>query len=215
MALILGIESSCDETAAALVTSDRIVLAHRLAGQGGGAPSLWRRRARDCGAGACRNPGAAGRGGARRCRGWRWRISTRSQRRGAGPDRWRHGGARDGQGAGARGGQAACRGQPSGGACVVAAAERPRSRFSLSLAARVGRALPVVAGRRRRALSPARDDDRRCGGRGVRQDRQGAGARLSRRSGGRARRRAGRIRARCRCRVRYWGQASRISRSPG
>jgi N6-L-threonylcarbamoyladenine synthase len=33
MALILGIESSCDETAAALVTSDRVVLAHRLAGQ--------------------------------------------------------------------------------------------------------------------------------------------------------------------------------------
>jgi N6-L-threonylcarbamoyladenine synthase len=33
MALILGIESSCDETAAALVTSDRQVLAHRLAGQ--------------------------------------------------------------------------------------------------------------------------------------------------------------------------------------
>jgi N6-L-threonylcarbamoyladenine synthase len=33
MALILGIESSCDETAAALVTSERQVLAHRLAGQ--------------------------------------------------------------------------------------------------------------------------------------------------------------------------------------
>lgn len=31
--LILGIESSCDETAAALVTGDRQVLAHRLAGQ--------------------------------------------------------------------------------------------------------------------------------------------------------------------------------------
>ena len=31
--IILGIESSCDETAAALVTSDRQVLAHRLAGQ--------------------------------------------------------------------------------------------------------------------------------------------------------------------------------------
>ena len=31
--IILGIESSCDETAAALVTSDRRVLAHRLAGQ--------------------------------------------------------------------------------------------------------------------------------------------------------------------------------------
>jgi N6-L-threonylcarbamoyladenine synthase len=33
MALILGIESSCDETAAALVTSERLVLSHRLAGQ--------------------------------------------------------------------------------------------------------------------------------------------------------------------------------------
>lgn len=33
MALILGIESSCDETAAALVTSDRQVLAHKLATQ--------------------------------------------------------------------------------------------------------------------------------------------------------------------------------------
>jgi N6-L-threonylcarbamoyladenine synthase len=33
MSLILGIESSCDETAAALVTSDRQILAHRVAGQ--------------------------------------------------------------------------------------------------------------------------------------------------------------------------------------
>lgn len=33
MALILGIESSCDETAAALVSSERTVLAHRVAGQ--------------------------------------------------------------------------------------------------------------------------------------------------------------------------------------
>ncbi len=33
MTLILGLESSCDETAAALVTGDRQVLAHRLAGQ--------------------------------------------------------------------------------------------------------------------------------------------------------------------------------------
>ncbi|MFA5970567.1 MAG: tRNA (adenosine(37)-N6)-threonylcarbamoyltransferase complex transferase subunit TsaD [Sphingomonas sp.] len=33
MALILGLESSCDETAAAIVTSDRVVRAHRLAGQ--------------------------------------------------------------------------------------------------------------------------------------------------------------------------------------
>ncbi|WP_375248563.1 tRNA (adenosine(37)-N6)-threonylcarbamoyltransferase complex transferase subunit TsaD [Sphingomonas sp.] len=33
MMLILGLESSCDETAAALVTQERQVLAHRLAGQ--------------------------------------------------------------------------------------------------------------------------------------------------------------------------------------
>lgn len=33
MAIILGLESSCDETAAALVTSDRQVLAHKLATQ--------------------------------------------------------------------------------------------------------------------------------------------------------------------------------------
>src|SRR6185436_7959702 len=33
MSLILGIESSCDETAAALVTDDRGIIAHRLAGQ--------------------------------------------------------------------------------------------------------------------------------------------------------------------------------------
>ncbi len=33
MALILGIESSCDETAAALVTSDRQILSHKLTGQ--------------------------------------------------------------------------------------------------------------------------------------------------------------------------------------
>ncbi|NNM78200.1 tRNA (adenosine(37)-N6)-threonylcarbamoyltransferase complex transferase subunit TsaD [Sphingomonas sp. ID1715] len=33
MALILGIESSCDETAAALVTTGREIVAHRLAGQ--------------------------------------------------------------------------------------------------------------------------------------------------------------------------------------
>jgi N6-L-threonylcarbamoyladenine synthase len=33
MSLVLGIETSCDETAAALVTSDRRILAHRLASQ--------------------------------------------------------------------------------------------------------------------------------------------------------------------------------------
>eukprot|EP01035_Chromulina_nebulosa_P033754 gene33754-biopygen21870 len=33
MAIILGLESSCDETAAAIVRSDRTILSHALAGQ--------------------------------------------------------------------------------------------------------------------------------------------------------------------------------------
>jgi N6-L-threonylcarbamoyladenine synthase len=33
MAIVLGIESSCDETAAALVTDDRVILAQRIASQ--------------------------------------------------------------------------------------------------------------------------------------------------------------------------------------
>ncbi len=33
MPLILGLESSCDETAAALVDSERRIVAHRVAGQ--------------------------------------------------------------------------------------------------------------------------------------------------------------------------------------
>ena len=33
MTLILGIESSCDETAAAVVSGERVILSHRLAGQ--------------------------------------------------------------------------------------------------------------------------------------------------------------------------------------
>ena len=55
MSLILGIESSCDETAAALVTSERRILAHRLAGQeaahrpfGGVVPDLMMKSDRVC-----------------------------------------------------------------------------------------------------------------------------------------------------------------------
>ena len=33
MAIVLGIESSCDETAAALVTGERVILAQRIASQ--------------------------------------------------------------------------------------------------------------------------------------------------------------------------------------
>ena len=51
MAVILGLESSCDETAAALVRSDRTILSHALAGQedhhrafGGVVPEIASRR---------------------------------------------------------------------------------------------------------------------------------------------------------------------------
>jgi N6-L-threonylcarbamoyladenine synthase len=47
----------------------------------------------------------------------------------------------------------------------------PTSAISLSAAAGFGRALPIAAGRRGRALSPSGDDHRRCAGRGFRQDR--------------------------------------------
>ena len=152
--LILGLESSCDETAAALVTSDRRILAHRLAGQeaehrpfGGVVPEIAARAHVEAlmplVEGALADAGVT----LARCR------CDRRDRR-AGADRRRDGRAGHRQGAGARGGQAADRGQPSRGPCAVAAADRSRSRLSLSAAARVGRALPVAAGRgRRRAIA--------------------------------------------------------------
>ena len=91
---------------------------------------------------------------------------------GPGPDRRRDGRAGHRQGAGAGGGQAADRGQSSRRPCAVAAAGRSRSRFPLSAAAGLGRALPVAAGRgRRRAIAgspprstmpPARRSTRRA-----------------------------------------------------
>ena len=78
------------------------------------------------------------------------------------------------QGAGAGGGQAADRGQPSRRPCAVAAAGRSGPRLSLSAAARLGRPLPVARSARGRRLSPAGDDHRRCRRRGVRQGGQAA-----------------------------------------
>ena len=70
----------------------------------------------------------------------------------------------------------------------------PDLAFPLSAAARLGRPLPAAVRRGRRPLPPPRHHDRRCRRRGVRQDRQAARPRLSRRPGGRARRRRRAIR---------------------
>ena len=72
--------------------------------------------------------------------------------------------------------------------------------------------LLVVRGRRR--LPPARHHHRRCRRRGVRQDREAARPRLSRRPGGRGAGGARAIRAPCRCRGRCSARPSRISPSP-
>ena len=56
MTVILGLESSCDDSAAALVTGDRRILAQAVVGQNSGASALWRRRAGDRRARACRDP---------------------------------------------------------------------------------------------------------------------------------------------------------------
>ena len=71
------------------------------------------------------------------------------------------------------------------GHALSPAAGRSRPRLSLSAAARLGRPLPAARGARGRRLPPPRDDHRRCRRRGVRQGRQAARPRLSRRAGDR------------------------------
>ena len=214
MSLILGIESSCDETAAALVAVRPAHPRPPPRRPGGGAPALWRRRPRDRRPRPCRDPaapdrGGAGRGAGRARRGRRHRRDRRPR-----PDRRGDGrpGHRQGAGAGRR--QAADRGQPSRRPCAVADADRSGPCLSLSAAARLGRPLPIAARRGRRPLPPPRHHHRRRRRRGVRQEREAARPRLSRRAGGRARGGARAIPRRCRCRGRWSARTSRISPSP-
>ncbi len=65
MPIILGLRSSCDETAAALVGSDPHHIRASPRRPGSRASALWRRRARDRGARTCRGTDPAGRSGAR------------------------------------------------------------------------------------------------------------------------------------------------------
>ena len=214
MSLILGIESSCDETAAALVTSDRRILAHRLAGQeeahrpfGGVVPEIAARAHVEILPGLIEEVLAEAEDQTGRSR------RDRRDRR-AGPDRWRHGGAADRQGAGACLRQAADRAQPSRGARALADAERSRSRLSLSAAARLGRPLPIALRRGGRPLSPPRHHDRRRRRRSLRQEREAARPWFPGRPGGREGGGGGRSAARCRCRARCSARTSRISPSP-
>ena len=113
---------------------------------------------------------------------------------GPGPDRRRHRRADDGEGdrAGAR--QAADRRQSSGSARAHGAADR-RDAVSLLPVSRLRRPYPNSRRARRRRLCAARRHGRRRDRRGLRQDREIARPRLSRRPAGRERGGARRSRA--------------------
>ena len=189
--LILGLESSCDETAAALVTGDRRILAHKLAGQeaahapyGGVVPEIAARAHVEAleplVAAALAEAGVT-------------LADVDAIAATAGPGLI--GGVMVGLVTGKALAHAA--GKPlvavnhlEGHALSPRLADPDLQFPYLLLLVSGGHCqLLLVAGRRQ--LSPPRDDDRRCGGRGVRQDRQDFGARFSRRPGGRARRGAG------------------------
>ena len=99
------------------------------------------------------------------------------------------------------------------GHALVGAAHRA-GRVSLSAAADVGRPLPAPDGARAGRLHAARHDDRRRGRRMLRQDRQAAGPRLSRRAGGRARGEGRRHAVASSCRGRCGASPAATSPSP-
>ena len=217
MSLILGIESCCDETAAALVDQrpahPRAIAwpARRAAHRpyGGVVPEIAARAHVEILPRLIEEVLARGRD-----RAGRGRRDRRDRR--AGPDRRGHGRAgRRPRGSPWPRASRWSRSTISKAMRLSPMLTRSRPRFPLSAAARLGRPLPIAARRRGRPLSPARHDDRRCRRRGVRQEREAARPRLSRRPGGRARRGCRAIRARCRCRGRCSARPSPISPSPG
>ena len=212
--MVLGIETSCDETAVALVDGGRRVLAETLFSQlerhapfGGVVPEIAARahveildrliaqhhaRSR-----ASRFPqlaavaATAGPGPDRR------------------PDRRPDDGARDRLGAP----PAAARDQPSGGPCADRAADR-RRRFPLPSAAGLGRPLPAPGGRGRSGATggSARRSTTRWARRSTRPPRCWGWAF---RAGRRSSRRRGRDRRATICRARCGASRAATSRSPG
>jgi hypothetical protein len=188
---VLGIETSCDETAAAVVRGSapgpgeilsNIVLSQIEAHQpyGGVVPEIAA-RAHD----------------RSRCRSSDGRSRTYRRRDGR---------TDDGEGSLARGRQTFDRDQSPGGPRAYSAAYEWR-RISVSAAPDLRRALSAFGCGRRGTLSSLWHDDRRCGGRSVRQDSQAARASLSRR--------AEAIRTALHYRGRCWDATARIFRCPG
>ena len=185
MALILGLESSCDDTAAALVTSDRQILAQAVVGQneahrpfGGVVPEIAARAHVEILPGLIRRVLAeAGKSIAD--------VDAIAATAGPGLIGGVMVALLAGKGLALGDGQAADRGQSSRRPCAEPASRRSGPRLSLSPAARVGRPLPAARSARGRRISPACDDHRRCRGRGVRQGRQAARPCLSGRAGDR------------------------------
>ena len=185
--LVLGIETSCDETAAALVMGGNDVVSSVVSSQieihadfGGVVPEIASRAHLD----GAQPGGRAGdrRGRCRRapdrCR--RLHLRPRPDRRAA---RRRVGR----QGAGAGVGRAVRRRQPSRSAPVLGVPRRSDARVPARRAARVGRPHDADRDAGSRPVPPARSDDRRCRRRGVRQGRPVPRSRVSGRPGDRRR----------------------------
>ncbi len=214
--IVLGIETSCDETAASVVGDSPAprILANVVRAQldehrpyGGVVPEIAARAHLDVLDALIAKALADGRDRLSRPR--RRRLHRR-----AGPHRRRHRRDDGGEGDRARPRQEARRGQPSRGPCAHRAPDR-RRRLSLSPAARLRRPLPAPHRRGRRALCQARHDDRRRGGRGLRQDGEAARPGLSRRAAARARGAGRAIPRASRCRGRSRAGRAATSRFPG
>ena len=203
--IVLGIETTCDETAAAVVERaadgrgkilSNIILSQvsEHAAFGGVVPEIAARAhvealdliiAKAMGEAKCT-----------------YRPDRRHRRRRRPrTDRRRHRRADHGQGDRAGQEQAADRGQSSRSACADRAADR-RHAVSLLPVPRLGRPHPDRRGARRRRLRAARHHAGRRHRRGLRQDRQAARPRLSGRPAGRERSRARRSPRASRCRGR-------------
>ena len=217
MALILGIESSCDETAAALVDARRPqrIVAQRIASQdeahrpyGGVVPEIAARahveRLTPLIAAALADAGMT-------------LADVDAIAATAGPGLI--GGVMVGlvtaKALAMASGQAADRGQPPRRPCAVARAW-PIRRSIFPICCCWSRAGIARSSRRgRRPVPPPCHHHRRCAGRGLRQDRQDPRARLSRRPGGRAAGARGRSAGGASAAPAAGQRANRISRSPG
>ena len=186
MTVILGLEISCDDSAVALVTSDRRILAQAVVGQnsahqpyGGVVPEIAARAHVEILPGLIASV-------LRRRQDCRSPTSMRSPRP---PGPGLIGGVMVALLAGK--GLALAAGKPLiavnhlEGHALSPRLVDPDLDFPYLAAARLGRPLPAARGARGRRLPAPRDDHRRCRRRGVRQGREAARPRLSGRTGDR------------------------------